>query len=298
MRYRLTHIAEYALLRTIIAPVQLMPRRLALAWGWWHAALAFYGFRFRVAETMRRIESVFGERYSRREVRRIAWQSWLNMVFNAIELMRLRPGHANPRLPPVTMTSVQALIDAQKTSPKGSIFACPHMGNWELAGVLMPREGIPFMAVAAKLKNPLVNRYLTRLRTAGGIELVERGSGAVRQILPRLRAGSVLAVLPDVRSRHPGVKVNFLGGEANAYPGMGALAHKANVPIHLGIMRRDGWRGHRLEFLGTFDPDPSAPREADIQRLTQCVFDRLDTAIRETPGQWFWFNRRWLLDPL
>jgi len=298
MRYRLAHIAEYALLRAVVAPVQLLPRRLALAWGWWHAALAFHVFRYRVAETHRRIESVFGDRYSRREVRRIAWQSWLNMVFNAVELMRLRPNHADPRLPPVAMTAARAAIETQKAAAKGAVFACPHMGNWELAGVLIPREGIRFFAVAARLKNPLVNRYLRRLRTAGGIELVERGSSAVRQILPRLKSGSVLAVLPDARSRQPGVKVRFLGGEANVYPGMAALARKAGVPIHLGAMRRDGWRGHRLEFLGTFEPDPACPRDADIQRLTQQVFDRIDAAIRATPGQWFWFNRRWILDPL
>ncbi len=298
MRYRPSHILEYVLLRLIIAPLQLLPARLALLWGWWHAALAFHVFRFRVAETVRRIEGVFGDRYTRRQARRIAWQSWLNMVFNAVELMRLRPDSPHPRIPEVEMQEAARMARDHAATGRGAVFACPHMGNWELAGILIPRIGLPFMTVAARLKNPLVNRYLMRLRSAGSIEIIEQGSSAVRHIMAKLKRGSILAVLPDARSRHPGVTVAFLGGTANVYPGMAALARKAGVPIYMGIMRRTAWGRHQLEACGPFEPDPNLSKDEDIKRLTQLVFDRIDAAVRADPGQWFWFNRRWILDPL
>lgn len=55
------------------------------------------------------------------------------------------------------------------------------------------------------------------------------------------------------------------------------------------------------------DPDCTEPRaiiltaavtrEAEELRLTREVIAHFDAAIRETPGQWFWYNKRWVLDP-
>jgi len=32
--------------------------------------------------------------------------------------------------------------------------------------------------------------------------------------------------------------------------------------------------------------------------MTLAVMKIIDDAIRSNPGQWFWFNKRWILDPL
>ena len=39
-------------------------------------------------------------------------------------------------------------------------------------------------------------------------------------------------------------------------------------------------------------------RDADILRMTQQVMDLVEEAIRADPGQWFWYNRRWILEPV
>jgi lauroyl/myristoyl acyltransferase len=31
--------------------------------------------------------------------------------------------------------------------------------------------------------------------------------------------------------------------------------------------------------------------------MTQATMDLFDRAIRQQPDQWFWYNRRWVLDP-
>ena len=45
------------------------------------------------------------------------------------------------------------------------------------------------------------------------------------------------------------------------------------------------------------DLDPEVGKAEDCVRMTQEVFDVAEKAIRETPEQWFWFNKRWILDP-
>ena len=50
------------------------------------------------------------------------------------------------------------------------------------------------------------------------------------------------------------------------------------------------------EFLG--QPDPALPKEQDWLRMTQAVIDLYDAAIRAAPEQYFWYNKRWVLDPL
>ena len=49
---------------------------------------------------------------------------------------------------------------------------------------------------------------------------------------------------------------------------------------------------------GPFEPDLSLPKDQDAVRLSQAVMDIVDAEIRKDPGQWFWYNKRWILDPL
>jgi hypothetical protein len=44
--------------------------------------------------------------------------------------------------------------------------------------------------------------------------------------------------------------------------------------------------------------DKTADKAADVARMTREVMAQLDLAIRSRPDQWFWFNRRWILDPV
>ena len=296
--YRPRHLVEYAALRGFAAVARCLPYRAALAWAWLHAALFFHVFRFRVAEVRGRIRAAFGGRYTSREMNRIAWQSWRNMCFNAVELLRLRPEDPDSLPPHIDADATIARAREHVATGRGAVFACPHFGNWELAGLLIPHSGIEMFTVTGVMKNPLVQRYIQRIRHAPNVALVERGRGGIRTIIRNLKAGQVMALMPDLRSRLPGVPVRFLGGVANTYPGMGAFARQAGVPVFLGVMRRESWTRHRFDHYGPYEPDPACDKEADIARLTQAVFDDIERIIREDPGQWFWFNKRWILEPL
>lgn len=301
MKVLLKHRAEYLLLRGFCGLIAWLPYRPALLFA---AGLARIGFALgasRRKEAIRRIRSVLGDACSPRQARAIAWQSLRNMAFNLAEILYI--GGGRPRPLPVSIDMQEALdrvrTYARENPGRGGLFACPHMGNWELAGIVVPSSGIDMFTLTGVQKNPLVQEYLQRLRHAPGVELLPRGSGTtLRKIFSNLRKGKFLAIMPDLRSRHPGIRVRFFGGEANLYPGMGHFARQVEVPIFLAIMKRRGWTRHSIELHGPFEPDLSLSKEEDAVRLSQIVMDIVDAEIRKDPGQWFWYNKRWILDPL
>ncbi len=301
MKHSLKHWVEYLFLRTFCGLVSLLPYRLSLALAAGIAGLAFHLVRWRRKEAICRIRSVLGESCTPRQARAIAWQSLRNMTFNLAEIIYIGGGRPRELPASVEMQTGFDLVNAYaKEQPgRGAIFACPHTGNWELAGIAAPAAGINLFTVTGVQKNMLVQDYIQRLRHAPGVELLPRGSSAtLRKIFSNLRKGKFLAIMPDLRSRQPGVRVRFFGGEANLYPGMGHFARQINVPIFLAVMKRHGWTRHTLDLYGPFEPDTSLTKEEDATRLSQEVMNLLDIEVRKDPGQWFWFNKRWILEPL
>ena len=297
MKYRPKHVIEYGALRAITALVALLPDRAALALG---AALAWLAHRLaraRVAEAHRRIRQVFGPGLSDREVARIAWISLRNTFFNAIEVMRMAR---------VDRAWLARYLDDGGLSAKlaalpagqGAIFVVPHTGNWDLAGVAGQQMGLPIFFLVGHQKNPLVDAWLNRMRSIQGSETIARDSGALKKVIRNLRDGKVLAFMTDLRSRTPAMRVRFLGHEANVVAGMGLFARQAGVPVIPVLLSREGWTRHRWRVCDPIHPDPALPKEQDWLRMTQAVIDLYDAAIRAAPEQYFWYNKRWVLDPL
>jgi KDO2-lipid IV(A) lauroyltransferase len=189
--------------------------------------------------------------------------------------------------------AVKALIDQYG----GAVITVPHMGNWDLAGWACHRYGIKMFSIAGKQKNQLVNDWINRQRESG-MTILERGGGTLKQIIKMLRNGNVLAILPDVRMPTPDLKIPFLGGTANFGRGMAMFAITAKVPIIPAIFRRSGWTRHEFDHLPAILPDPALDREQDAKRITEAVIAQVDAAIRQSPEQWFWYNKRWVLTPI
>lgn len=294
----LTHRIEYVLLRALAAAVGRLPYGAALAVGRGLAGLSFRLLGGRRREAERRIRGVFGDAVDARAARRIAWQSWRNIVFDGVELI------LEPRMDAAWMLHVFGPADFLEpirrhcATGRGAILAVPHMGNWEMAAVLCHLKGIPIFSVAAQQKNPLTDAYINRLRRSPGIDTLARGSGTMKEIIRRLQSGQVLAILPDVRMKTEGYATPFLGGTANLGKGMGLFARHANVPVFPCAVRRVGWTRHAAVVHPPVWPDETLEKEADARRITHAVVAALEGEIRAHPESWFWYNRRWVLDPL
>ena len=294
MKYRLSHILEYAALRAITGLLNALPYRVALVLGWTGAGLGYLILRKRMKRTNRRLGQVFGDRFSEKELNRIGWHAWRNLFFNGVEMIR------TPSATPEFIKKVFDLHDfhilpESMKNGRGAVIAVPHMGNWELSGIAVHMLGIRLMAIARSQKNPLVNAYLNRMREYTGVEAVLKESKSFVSVIRKLREGACLAILPDVRAKRDAVTVQYLGVQAQIPRGMALFAREAGVPIIPACPIRIGWARHTWKGFEPVWPNPELDKDTDIQRMTQQVMSCFDQAIREQPDQYFWFNSRWVL---
>jgi Kdo2-lipid IVA lauroyltransferase/acyltransferase len=298
VKHSVKHVIEYGAVRAAAWLLQCIPYRLALAFGGGLAWMLFHVLSFRAHDAQERIRQVFGDRFSPDEVKRIAWRSWLNFVLTIVEMIRI------PVSKPEWVRSIVDVGDSDKKvlahlqTGQGAIIIVAHMGSWEMASLTSMACGVRMFSVAAAQKNKLVDEFICRMRSGMGFEVITRGASIIKGIIRRIREGKVLALLPDVRSRTPGITVRFLGSTANVAGGIGLIARLTGVPIFPCVITRLGWARHRYRVLDPIWPDKNLEKKEDWRRMTQAVFDVFDRAIREHPDQWFWFNKRWILDPL
>jgi KDO2-lipid IV(A) lauroyltransferase len=79
---------------------------------------------------------------------------------------------------------------------------------------------------------------------------------------------------------------------------MAMFARHAGVPIFPVVVTRVGWTRHVGRIFAPVESDPAADKQADVQRMSQAVMDIISEAIMTEPGQWFWYNKRWVLEPV
>lgn len=297
MKHCPKHIFEYVLLRSLLGLVNRLPLRAALAVGWLIGAFFFYVLRYRSVEAQRRIKVVFGDRFTAGERKHIAWLSFRNICFNAVEMARFH------KLTPEQirrMPLYKQLEQVQRFHKENGplVFTTAHIGNWDLGGVAAKLNGLPVFSIARRQKNPLTDALLNKMRNATGMEVVLNDSRILQNVVKKLKAGEILAILPDVRSRESDLKVNFLNGTTRLGAGTAIFAQMAKCPILPVALIRKGWTRHEANVFDPIRPDPSVDKATDRARIMQEIITLFDGLIREHPEQYFWFNKRWVLDPV
>ncbi len=297
MAYRTKHIIEYAALRTVTTLLMILPQRGALLIGWILALLSYPFMRRRAAEARRRMREVLGSGVSESDLHRWAWQSWRNIFFNVVEIARAPKWNRGKIDRFVDHRELEKMIDLHRRRGGFTLAVC-HMGNWELAGFTTKQLGLPLFVMMRGQSNPLVTAYLNRVREASGVGAIERHSKALGQIAKRIRAGEIFTILPDIRAKTPdsAIQIPFLGGEAFLNVGTCLFAKHTETPVITALVRRIGWSKHQILVQDPIEPDPALDKHDDIARMLTEIMARFDAEIRRDPGQYFWYNKRWVLD--
>ncbi len=297
MKHRPKHIIEYILLRGLLGIVNRLPLRAGLAIGWLIGIFFFHGLRFRRKKAISRLEDVFGSRFTQKEREHIAWISFRNICFNAIEASRFHRLSAEKiEKMPLYDAIKQVHQKHKETGPL--IIATAHMGNWDLAGVASKLDNMPIFSIARRQKNPLTDALLNQMRNATGMEVVLNDTRVLKNVIRKLKSGEVLAILPDVRSNTRALSIDFLGGKANLGSGTAIFAQMAKCPIVPVVLTRRGWTQHECTVFDPICSDPTKDKNEERARIMQQLVSIFDEQISQQPEQYFWFNKRWVLDPI
>ncbi len=284
------------LIKGLARLAQALPRRFALELGELMGA-AVYRLKARDRRrALANLNAAFGGRRPRREIFRIARESFSMLGRSTMEILRL---------PRMTGEEIAALIDADSFEPvervlargKGILLLGAHLGAWEVFGAYAAiRLGRPFHAIGKRLYFEPYNDLLVDMRRSVGVETVYQDEGA-RPVLKVLRSGLPLAILADQDvGRLDGVFVDFFGRPAWTPTGPAALARASGAGLVPFLITWNGLR-HHLHVLPEIEIVRTRDRRADAVENTQRWTKVVECIIRKYPEQWVWFHPRWRTRP-
>ncbi|WP_232663535.1 phosphatidylinositol mannoside acyltransferase [Pseudonocardia sp. TRM90224] len=208
------------------------------------------------------------------------------------------------RLPAMDLADVHARTAVTGTEPlysaldegRGVLFALPHTGNWDAAGVwlveMLRRRGHEptFTTVGQRLRPESLYRRFVAYREGLGFEVVaaEDGSAAYRALVRRLRGGGVVCLLADRDVSGTGAEVTLFGARTRLPVGPARLAALTGALL---LPARPWFRGDGWGIA--FGPPVEAGRRAPAAATTQALADALAALIAETPQDWHVLQPVW-----
>jgi len=293
----LTENLEYGALRFFCGIVNAVPYRAAMAIARGLARLFVRVFHFKRERTMERIRSVFPG-IDDKDAIDIAEKSLANILQTGVEMIRA-PSLDRDWMDRYVCDGEQYKKRLQEyvDEGKGVVIMVPHSGNWYMAAWSMAKYGLGLFAIAARQRNSKIDAWMKR--QYGDIEVLDRGSSrTLVEIKEKLESGRAFAILPDLRVPQQDIEVDFLGGKANVSHAGAMFAIRCGSPIVVAAMRREGGK-HVFTHLATLRPDAEAKdRKQEAECIMREVMKLLDAEIRKHPGDWFWYNKRWILQPV
>ncbi|NMI02261.1 phosphatidylinositol mannoside acyltransferase [Pseudonocardia acidicola] len=226
------------------------------------------------------------------ELVRAGLRSYARYWCEAFRLPSMDPADIHRRLDPL-VTGAEPVWEAFGEG-RGVVFALPHSGNWDLAGVWMVetlrrmgREPA-LTTVAERLRPESLFRRFVAYRESLGFEVLaaEDGSAAYRALTKRLRAGGVVCLVSDRDLTASGVEVSLFGEPARLPAGparLAALTGALLVPAYPRFTP-DGWA------LPMAEPVP-VPDRAHVAKATQAIADAFSTLIAQAPADWHMLQR-------
>jgi phosphatidylinositol dimannoside acyltransferase len=206
------------------------------------------------------------------------------------------------RLPALDPAAVYAGTESHGAEPalaamragRGVVFALPHTGNWDAAGVYiieeMRRAGLTpaITTVAERLEPESVYREFVAYRESLGFEIVAQDAGRVAHLAltRRLRAGGLVCLVADRDLAGTGTEVPFFGETVRLPSGPASLAAMTGAQLHAVGMsfRPEGWRADISEPIAV--PDRAAVPAATAELATQ-----FEEHIATHPQDWHMLQR-------
>jgi KDO2-lipid IV(A) lauroyltransferase len=200
-----------------------------------------------------------------------------------------------PDLLPIDDADVALLRDA----PRGVVFASAHLGPWERVAATLVARGVPMTALARESYDPRLDAIYARLRDARGVRMIYRGQpGAAARIVRVLRAGGVLGIPMDLKSRVPSVGARFLGRLAPTPVGPARIALRTGARVVVGTVAPDlrAPGGLRITCTAIDTSDlvrgDARARARAVVLLTERINAELSARILALPAEWPWMHER------
>lgn len=169
-----------------------------------------------------------------------------------------------------------------------------HLGTWE-AGVSIISLTRPMIAVARKMNNAFIERFMRTHHFRGEITIIDKNKGFTSGILREWkRSAAALTIVMDQHAgRKTGVRLNFMGREAGTHTSPARLHLRSGMPVIVGAIVRDAPFKYKLVGEDPIRFEPTGNRDSDLKELLTIFNSRLEKIIRKYPEQYLWAHKRW-----
>jgi KDO2-lipid IV(A) lauroyltransferase len=211
-----------------------------------------------------------------------------------------------PKFPGYTLENVDriAVYDglenylAARDRGKGVLFMTAHLGGWEIGSFVHSLHGHWLNIVVRDLDNPLLDRWVRRLRSLHGNKTHNKDLYA-RGLLTAMKRGETVGALMDTNMTPPqGVFVNYFGLAACTAVGLAKVAMHTGAAVLPAFTIWDQALGkYRIRFEPAIPTVDTGDDAADAVANTQNYTAAIEQAVRAHPDQWLWVHRRWKTRP-
>jgi KDO2-lipid IV(A) lauroyltransferase len=267
---------------------------------------------FRAAADAATVRNGVGTRQLRKNLRRVVGPAMSELRMDALVGAALRSyaryWRETFRLEAMDHAAVAASFDRNQTGAEyidaglaagnGVIFALPHSGNWDAAGLWLVQRNGPFTTVAERLKPESVFDRFVAYRQSIGMEVLALSGGdrsAMSVLTERLRGNGMICLLADRDLSRGGIEVDFFGEPARMPAGPALLAATTGAALHVAHPFYVG----DSDWGVTFSPRielPGGRLRDQVSAGTQQMADLFAAGIASKPEDWHMLQRLWSAD--
>ncbi|MEY9163237.1 KDO2-lipid IV(A) lauroyltransferase [Sinorhizobium fredii] len=228
-------------------------------------------------------------------IQEIALESWGNMGRLAAEyvfldrLFDFDPHRAEPGR--VEVSGIPLFLEL-RDNPRPFIVFTAHSGNFEMLPVAGSAFGLDVTVLFRPPNNPYMAEKVFEFRKERMGNLVPSHAGSSFALARQLERGGGVGVLVDQKFRK-GLKTKFFGQDVQTNPLLAKLVRQFNCEVYPArCIRLPGGR-FRLEIEPAIEIPRRADGSVDVNATAQMLNDKVESWVREYPGQWLWYHDRW-----
>ncbi len=181
------------------------------------------------------------------------------------------------------------LLEYYQREAKPMVAMLGHYGNWESLSILPSKLPIPVNALYKPLSNKSVGRFVTRIRSRFGMQLIP-AEKAVRQLMKAKDHASLnLFIADQFPGRNRGHHMELLNQQTALFNGAEKLAKAIDAVVFYVELEKNADNGWNVHFSLITD----RPKETAEGQITESFGERLQQTIRKQPAYWLWSHRRW-----
>ena len=277
----------FLLIQLLTAPIRCLPYPTIHRIGTFLGTVAFYAlpkFRKRILSNL----SLATELHlSEKELLKVGKASLQNLLITALEYPKFA---SEKEISRVAHCENPGRATELMKGGTPVIFFCGHLSNWEVL-FLEGTQRMPGVAIGRPIKNKRLYNWILKIRQKYGGKIISRKNG-VKEGLRGLKNGSFLGIVGDQGMPDSGYCSPFLGKRAWTSPLPALLAQRTGSPIIVATTVREAGK-YTIRYSNPIWPDPTQPKEEEIDRMMRLSLSVLEEAIKKDPGQWLWSHNRW-----